>query len=55
MAMQPPPSAHAPTSGMAKVAVYTKCSAKGCTEPVMGSVTKEAWWWEWYMAYRLWS
>ena len=30
------------------MAVYMMCSMKGCTEPVMGSVTKDAWWCEWY-------
>ena len=40
--MEPPPSAHVPMSGMAKFAVYIKCSMNGCTLPVIGSVTKLA-------------
>lgn len=33
MAMLAPPQAHVPSSGTAKLAVYIRCSANGCTEP----------------------
>jgi hypothetical protein len=35
-----------PMRGMAKFAVYMRCSRKGCTDPVMASGTNEAWWCE---------
>lgn len=51
MAQEAPPQAHVPSSGTAKLAVYTRCSANGCTLPVIGSDTKDAWWCEWYRLY----
>ena len=54
MAMDAPPNAHVPSNGIAKLAVYMRCSMNGCTLPVMGSVTKLAWWCEWYALYSVW-
>lgn len=36
---QCPPMKKGPNSGIAKTAVYIKCSINGCTDPVIGSVT----------------
>ena len=33
MAQLAPPQAQVPNNGIAKLAVYTRCSANGCTEP----------------------
>jgi len=42
MAMLAPPTAHVPSRGMAKFAVYIRCSMKGWADPEIGSVTKDA-------------
>jgi hypothetical protein len=46
---QCPPMKKGPNNGIAKTAVYIKCSMNGCTDPVIGSVTNavhiDGWWW----------